>query len=123
MVALTEGVHPDEFIKSVSNWYRSFDNVTIVAGVAVTPGTVLGRVTATGQWNIYSNTGAGGIETAAGIARYAVAAAATDRRTAILARHAEVDGSLLNWGANNPTGITEGTADLAGPGVGIKVRP
>jgi hypothetical protein len=43
-----------------------------------------------------------------------------DKDGAIIRRDAEVDGDLLNWGANDGTGITAGIADLLALGIIVR---
>jgi hypothetical protein len=110
-MALQEGKHPGEFLLYSQEKY-SREAVTIAAAAgAIVPGTVLGKISATGKYVAYSNVANDGSEVAAGIALYAVPDTAADQKTTIIARHAEVMESEL-------TGIdAAGKADLAALGI------
>lgn len=109
-----EGKHSAEFILYDEGKY-SVDQINIAATAgALVPGTVLGRVTAAGQYVAYSNAAVDGSEVARAINIHAVPDAAAPQATAAMTRQAEVVGSLL-------TGLdAAATADLAA--VGIIVR-
>ena len=69
MTVMHEGRHPGEFVMSEASGQRSRENITIAAGAGVlAPGTVLGRVTASGKYVASSNTASDGSQTAAAIA-------------------------------------------------------
>ncbi len=76
-------------------------------------GRVVGKITASGKYANYDNTAADGTEVAAGVLCYDAADSASDQEATIIARLAEVKAGALGWGANDATGITAGTADLA----------
>ena len=109
-----EGKHPGEFILYTEEKY-SVDQVGVAAAAgALVPGTVLGRITATGEYVAYNNAAADGSEVARAINIHAVPDAASVQSTTAITRQAEVVGSLL-------TGLdTAARADLAA--VGIIVR-
>lgn len=90
-----EGKHPGEFILYTEGKY-SVDQIDIAAAAgALVPGTVLGRVTATGQYVAYNNAAADGSEVARAINIHAVPDAAGVQHTTAITRQAEVVGSLL----------------------------
>ena len=112
MTAKTEAVQAEEFLISEANRFRSRENVTIVSGQNLVAGAVVGKITAGGKYAIYANGAGDGTQTAVGVLCQAVDASLADKAGAIIARDAEVDGDLLNWGANDAAGITAGIADL-----------
>jgi hypothetical protein len=110
MTTFTEGPRTAEYLRSEANDWRSRDVIKLAAGVAGTllPGTVLGKVTASGDYNIYNPGNADGPQPFAGV--LFEAGVAGQSRT-ITARDAEVKTSKLVWfaGANGgqiTTGIT-----------------
>ena len=77
----------------------SRDEVTIVSGqAAMVPGTVLGKITASGKYKIFNNANADGSEVPAAILLETTAAAAADiTGVVVLKRHAEVVRQALVW--------------------------
>lgn len=108
MTTFTEATRPGEFIIAEANGSISREVVTIDAAAgAMVAGTVVSKLTSGGKYVEYDNAGTDGTETAAGILYAAVADSASDQTAVIIARHAEVDESML-------TGIDSGgKADLA----------
>ena len=91
------------FIVSEASGRRSREQVTLAAHAAVLEaGTVIGKLTAGGQYKILAPAAADGSEVAGGVlfARRDIAAAA--QRAVRMARDCEVNGNLLVW----PVGIT-----------------
>lgn len=115
MPTLTEGKHPLEFLLTEGNGYISREEVIVAAAAgAIVPGTLLGKITASGKYVAYANGAADGSEVAAAIACYAVPDSATDQKATVIARHAEVTEAEL-------TGLdTPARADLLA--IGIVVR-
>lgn len=114
-MALNEGKHTGEFLLSEANGTRSREQVTIAAAAsAMVAGTVVGKITASGKYKAYSNAASDGSEVAAGVLLYEVADSAADQKAVIIARDAEVQGSVLT--GSDAAGVT----DLAA--VGIIVR-
>jgi hypothetical protein len=120
MATKTEPVHDGEFLISEANGHQSREEITVVSGQNLVAGAVVGKITATGKYKIYDDGAVDGSEAAAGVLFGAVDAGAADKKGVIIERDAEVNGDLLNWGANNAGGITNGIADLLTKG--IKVR-
>jgi hypothetical protein len=112
MTTQTETVHNEEFLISEDDGHISRENVVVVKGQNLVAGAVVGKITSGGAYAQYDNTAHDGTEAAAGILLQAVDATDDDKPGALLARIAEVDGDLLNWGSNDGTGITAGIADL-----------
>lgn len=108
MTILTESVRAGEFIIAEGNGSISREEVTISAAAgALVAGTVMGKITASGKYVAYANGAADGSEVAAGILYAPAPDLAADQSGVIIARHAEVEESLL-------TGIdAPGKVDLA----------
>ncbi|MBK8908485.1 MAG: head decoration protein [Rhodospirillales bacterium] len=102
MTVLTEGRYTAEFLVSEANGARSRDVVTIASGEVLEPGTVLGKVTASGKYVELNPAGADGSEAAAAILYEGVDATAGDATRTALLRDAEVNGAEIVW----PDGIT-----------------
>jgi len=123
MPVLTEGPRPGEFIMSEANWHRSRDTITIVAGSGIVkPGTVLGKVTASGKYAPSAATGSDGAQTGAAINIYGVDATSVDVKVTAFTRDAEVNGKCLFYEAtvNDDTKKLAKATQLAS--VGIIVR-
>ena len=95
-MALVEGKHTGEFLLSEGNGSISREQVVIssTAG-AMVPGTVVGVITATGEYAAYSNAAVDGTQTAAGILYAAAPDLAVDLRAVVIVRDAEVVASEL----------------------------
>ena len=114
MTVLTEARRTGEFIHSEANGTISREEVTIAAAApALKAGAVLGIIAASGKYTVYDNTASDGTQVAAAVLYSAVADSASDQKAVVIRRHAEVNGNLIDWGSNDSTGITAGTADLA----------
>lgn len=119
---ITEGRRTAEFLVSEANGYLSREQVVVSSGEgALQPGTVLAKLTATGEYVVYDNAGTDGSETAAAILYAAVDATSADAKAVIIARDAEVNGRLLVW----KTGLlaadkTAATADLKSAGIIVR---
>jgi hypothetical protein len=120
MTALTETFHDGEFLLSEAPGALSRDEITVKSGENLVAGAVLGKITATGKYVAYDNTGSAGEQAAAGILLNAVDASDADTKGVIVNTLAEVKGDALDWGDNDSTGITAGEADLLA--LKIKVR-
>lgn len=115
MTTLTEGKHTAEFLLSEGNGSISREQVTIAAAAAaLVPGTLVGKITASGKYVAYSNAASDGSEVAAGVLYAAVADSASDQKAVIIARDAEVMGSALT-GSDTP-----GVADLKALGIIVR---
>lgn len=120
MTLQTEKTSTAEALISEANGHRSRENVTVVSGQNLKACQIVGKVTASAKYAAYDNAASDGSEVAAGMLLEAVDASAADKAGAIIARDAEVDADLLNWGTNNAAGITAGKTDLAS--LNIRVR-
>lgn len=93
-----------DFIIEEANGMISREQILLYRGVAVKPGTVLGKITASGLYKPLDLAATDGSQNAAGIlvhGRDALAGADTRRAPAIV-RHADANGHKLVW----PAGIT-----------------
>lgn len=112
-MALNEGKHTGEFLLSEGNGSISREKIVIRSEAgALVPGTVLGKVTATGEYGPYDNADSpAGVGVAAGILYAAAPDSASDQKAVMIARHAEVIEAEL-------TGIdANGKADLLALGI------
>lgn len=96
---------------------------TITAGA--TPHVATDRATitvaaGTGEYVAYDNTAADGSEVAAGVLYAAAADSTADQKAVIIARDAEVNSNLIDWGTNDATGKTAGIADLKALGIIVR---
>lgn len=115
MALYTEAAHEQVWLKR--EWDDLFNRevVTIKSGNALSDGTVLGKITATGKYAAYDDEASDGTQTAAGILLGDCNAAAADKSAAILIRGPAVvsEGDLIGIDA-------AGKVDLAA--IGIVVR-
>ena len=121
MTVLTEGRRTAGYlISEAADMYRSRDTGVLAAGVAGTlaAGTVLGKVTATGHFNIYNPAANDGTEEVDGI--LFEDGVAGDERT-ITARDSAVKASQLTW-FSGATQAQIATAVAALEALGIVVR-
>lgn len=121
MAQLNETRGTANFLVSEANgMYRSRDVGTVAAGAApgLLAGTILGKLTAGGNFVAYNPGGADGSQTIAGV--LFEAAVGTVKRT-IVTRDCEVNGAHLIYqaGAND---AAKATANAALKGLGIIVR-
>lgn len=120
---LTEKHHAGGFLITEADGHYSRDNVTLDAGVGVAlePGTVLGKITATGKYTPYDNSAGDGSQAAAAILYGAAPNTGADQTVCVIVRVAEVNGKELVWlDGSPPIDVTAGTADLKA--IGIIVR-
>ena len=123
MTVLIEGRHPGEFLMTEANGQRSRENITVAAGAGmIAPGTVLGKVTASGKF-VASAIGAdNGSQTAVGVALYGCDATSADADIAAIMRDAEVNGSVLTYHADRDQAGERISANTDLAAVGIIVR-
>jgi hypothetical protein len=123
MTTFTEGRHPTEGLLSEANYHRSRDNIVIASGAGViVPGTVLGRVTASGKYLPSTNAlveGDEGAETGVAIALYGCDATSADQRISAITRDAEWNGHTLTFEAtvNDATKRATKLSQLAAKGI------
>lgn len=117
MTVLNETLGPGSCIIQEGDHYYSRDVATVAAGAGVTlpANTVLGKITAGGNYTIYNPAAVDGSETVAGILIYPVTGTA---EATILRRHAQVKSLALNWFSGATAGQkTTGIAGLAALGI------
>lgn len=100
MAAITEGARDLAFLLSEGNGYQSREVITILSGAGkLSPGTVLGKITATGKYWPSPNaqvTGKEGAETAVAVLAYEVDATSADVTSAVaITNDAEVKNPML----------------------------
>lgn len=119
MPTLTETRHAGGFMASEAAGRRARETVTIVSGTGkLVPGTVLGKVTASGKYAYYNNSLATGVETAVAILWDEVDATSADKVAVVIARDAEVNAGELVWeGSQDATAKNAGIADLRALGI------
>ncbi|UEM11731.1 head decoration protein [Bradyrhizobium barranii subsp. barranii] len=116
MPTFNEGRHPAEFLLSEANGQRSRGNITIGQNQTIVPGSVLGQITASGQYIAHDPAAADGSQTAAAVALYgAVTGAGATAAISAIVREAELNGKTLT----TKTGLTapqlaQISTDLAG---------
>lgn len=124
MTTYTEGRHNGEFIMSEASGQRSRDNVTIVSGAGnLKPGTVLGKITASGKYKAVTVAAADGSQNPVAVLINWADASSADVSAAVLNADAEVNKNLLSYGADVDTAgeITTVLAALQ-TATGIKAR-
>ena len=125
MSTLSENKHTAEFLVSEAPVTRSREQVTVTvpADTTLEAGSVLAKLSATGKYVPYDNSGSDGSEAAAGVLweelRNATEAP-VDVEATIVNADAEVREADLEWNGVDETGQTAGLADLLA--LGIKAR-
>ncbi len=122
MATFNEPIRPLEFLISEANGSRSRDQVTLTASQGdLVAGTVLAKVTATGNYIPYdddANGGTPGAGVALAILCYPAPNSASTQAITVISRDAEVDAAALTWeSSNDSTEIAAGKADLAAVGI------
>ena len=112
MPVLTEGKHTAEFLLSEGNGIISRDEVVVSSAAgALVPGTVMGKVTASGKYVAYSNVAVDGSDVAVAVLYAEVPDLAVDQKAVVISRDAEV--MTVELTGLDATGI----ADLAAKGI------
>lgn len=118
-----EGRHAAEFILSEANGQRSREAVTISSGAGViAPGTVLGKVTASGEYVARDVGNSDGSETAAAICIYGCDATSAAVEVAAIVRDAEVNGNILTYAIDADEAAEKASAATELAAAGILVR-
>ena len=111
MPTYSEPNRPFQFLLSEGEGAISRETITVASGAGILqPGTVLGKVTASGKYVAYDNDASDGSQTAAAILCYGADATSADVSTAAIVRLAEVSKANLAWGA---AVTTTGEKDVA----------
>ena len=123
MTVYTEGRHPGEFLMTEAAGQRSRDNITIASGAGIiAPGTVLGKVTATGKYVASAVGASDGSQTAVAVALYGCDATSADVAIAGIVREAEVKGDVLTYHADRDQDAEKAAANADLAAAGILVR-
>lgn len=130
MATYTEPRHPAEFLLSEGNGWISRDTITLKSNGSTTisypAGAVLALETATSKYVWYDNAGSDGTEAAKAILLEACVVPATgDLKAVVIARHAEVQGSELEYdpalsGGTLTTAKSAAATDLAAFGIIVR---
>ncbi|MEM9761956.1 MAG: head decoration protein [Pseudomonadota bacterium] len=123
MATKTETAHRGEFIVSEANGTRSRETVTVLSGTpALTPGEVLGLVTASDKYTVYDNGASDGSEAAAAVLVDPVDASTGDvSGVVVITADAELRKSGLTFQSGQDAAAqTAAFADLKS--LGIKAR-
>lgn len=120
MTVLTETIHSGAYLVSEANGFLSREQVKVANTTKKLSGTVLGKVTATGVYDVYNPANSDGTQTVAGVLwnEVPVVPAGTGQLATIHARQCEVRAIDLTWfaGATGAQIIT-GKAALAALGI------
>lgn len=120
-MALTEGKHTGEYLVSESNGTRSRGTGIVLSGEALTPGMLVGKVTASGKYAQYNNAAADGRETVAGVSYDNVDASAGDINGAVFTfRDSEVRASDLDYNTVVAGEITTANEELKTLGIIVR---
>lgn len=116
MSTLTEGRHPGEFLINEQPGTLSRDQVTVTVAASTTlePGSVLGKITASGKYVMYDNDSSDGREVAAGILHGALeneSLSPADMDAVVINFGAEVRAADLVW--SDDSHEAAGLVDLA----------
>ena len=123
MTVLIEGLHPGAFLMTEANGQRSRENITLASGAGIlAPGSVLGRVTATGKYVVSAVGATDGSQTPGAINIYGADASAADASVSAIVRDAEVNGHCLVYHADRDQPAEKAAAHDALKSLGIIVR-
>ncbi|MEL6960383.1 MAG: head decoration protein [Pseudomonadota bacterium] len=103
MNTLTEGTTPGDWLLTEADDRYSRDYVTIAAGADLASGTVLGQITASGEYAPAGNGAADGTETAVAVLLNDAKAATAAVKAVVIARHARVRRGGLTFDASHDT--------------------
>ena len=123
MTVLIEGKRPGAFLLSEATGQRARENITIASGAGiVAPGSVLGKVTATGKYLVSAVGATDGSQTPAAINIYGADASTTDAEVSAIVRDAEVNGNCLTYHADRDQPAEKAAANTALANLGVIVR-
>lgn len=123
MTTLNEGAAALECILSEANGHRSREVITIISGAGVVvPGTVLGKITASGKYKASAIGASDGSEVAIAVALAGVDATSADKSCLVLARDAEINKNLLTYHADRDQPAEKVSAQTNLATVGIIAR-
>ena len=123
MTVLLEARHPGEFLMTEANGQRSRETITIASGAGViAPGTVLGKLTASGKYVASAVGASDGSQNPAAITIYGADATSADVDVGAIVRDAEVNGHCLVYHADRDQPAEKAAANVALAAIGIIVR-
>lgn len=118
---LNQGKHAGCYLMSEANGDRSRDAIVIASGQGVLPpGSVLGKVTASGKYAKYNNAAADGTQAAVAVLFYGVDATSADVAVVAHTRDCVVNGLELDWNTQDAAAQTAGKADLLAAGIIVR---
>ena len=103
MTIITEQPHSGEYLLWEADRQVARDRVTLTGGQLLYPGTVLGKITASGKVTQLDPDASDGSEDACGVLYYRVNARSNDQPTIMTCRQCEVASLALIW----PDGISD----------------
>ena len=123
MAVFTEGKHAAEHVMEELGVNYSRETVTVVSGAGVIlPGTVLGKITASGKYKPATATGSDGAQVASVVAIYGCDATSADAAVVVSARATTVNGKLITYGATIDDATKKAAANAQLLSAGIVVR-
>jgi len=123
MTVLIEARHPGEFLMTEANGQRSRETIIIASGAGIiAPGTVLGKVTASGKYIVSAVGASDGSQNPTAITIYGADATSADVAVAAIVRDAEVNGNCLVYHADRDLPAEKAAANVALAALGIIVR-
>lgn len=87
---LVEKAHRGCFIVSEANGSRSREEINLIKGQNLQVGTILGKITESGEYTQYNSTATNGSQTVAGILYDNINATEEDRKAVVIIRDAEI---------------------------------
>lgn len=123
MTKFTEGRHPIEGLLSEGDFAYSRASITVVSGAGkIVPGTVLGKITASGKYTPSPDTGADGSQTAVAVALYDCDATSADAVVVAVVRHAQWNVNTLTYhsSVNDNTKRAAKATQLAAAGIIVR---
>ena len=112
-----DGIGTGSFMVSQPNGYRHKETVVLADGESLKAGSILGVVTATGEYAHYDKDATDGTENVAGILWSSETTDGAVKQVVAVVRDCEVNGKLLNYG----NGV-EATVNTELEALGIIVR-
>lgn len=123
MVKFNEGRSPVEGLLSEGDFHYSRETVMIASGAGIlSPGSVLGRITASGKYTLSPDTGDDGSQTAAAILLYPVDATSADQQAVVVTRHAQWNVNTLIYHSTVNDATKRATKATQLEAAGIVVR-
>jgi hypothetical protein len=123
MTVFTEGKHTAEHIIEEIGVSFSREEITVVSGAGVIlPGTVLGKITASGKYKPATATGSDGAQIASVVSIYGCDATSADAKVVVSARGTVVNSKLVTYGSTIDDAAKKAAANVQLAASGIIVR-